>query len=62
MAGRGTVHVLRGEQGHVRAQQVLLDSAHCEPGLQGAAWREEVVSLRQTNIEDGRRTSIEGCY
>lgn len=45
LAGRGAVHVLRGEQGHVRAHQVLLDSAHCEPGLQGAAWRKEVVSL-----------------
>lgn len=42
MAGRGAVHVLRGEQGHVRAHQVLLDSAHCEPGLQGATWRREV--------------------
>lgn len=36
LAGRGAVHVLRGEQGHVGAQQVLLDSAHCEPSLQGA--------------------------
>lgn len=38
LTGRGAVHVFRGEQGHVGAQQVLLDRAHCEPSLQGAVW------------------------
>lgn len=33
--GRAAVHVLRGEQRHVCAKQILLDRTHCQASLQG---------------------------